>query len=417
MKIAVIGGGASGLIAAIAAARNGAEVTIYEKLNKVGKKILATGNGRCNYTNMNMSIDRYHSKNIKLAENILNFFDLKKTLNFFEDLGINPYVGELGKVYPSSLQASSVLDVLRYEAERLKVLEVTDFEVIELRKSKGAFSIIGRDNAYKADKVILATGGKASPQLGTDGKGYELAASFGHKILEPFPALVQLKLKGKHFKRITGIRFDGVVKGFTDKKIIREDEGEILFTEYGISGPPILQISRKVIEELNKNQKVYIYVDMFPHLSKSDLYDLLNSRFNKIGYKNIEDSFIGFINKKLIPVILMEAGFNDLNIKCGKLNKKEIFKIIDILKEWKFEVTGHNTWHQAQSTAGGVDISEVNINTLESAKVKGLYLSGEILDVDGDCGGFNLQWAWSSGYTAGHFSSISNIDKLRKDAL
>jgi hypothetical protein len=405
MKTAVIGGGASGLMAAIAAARNGAEVTIYEKLNRVGKKILATGNGRCNYTNMNMSIDRYHGKNIKLAENVLNFFDLNKTLNFFEDLGINPYEGELGKVYPSSLQASSVLDVLRYEAERLKVKEITDFEVIELRKSKGVFSIIGKDNAYEAEKVILASGGKASPQLGSDGKGYELARSLGHRIIEPFPALVQLKLKGQYFKRITGIRFDGVVKGFTDKKVIREDEGEILFTEYGISGPPILQISRNVIEELNKGHKAFVSVDMFPQFSKVDLYDLLSLRFNKIGYKSMEDGMVGFINKKLITVVLMEAGFDDLNKKCGKLNKKEIYKIIDILKEWKFEVTGHNTWQQAQSTAGGVDMSEVNPKTLESAKVKGLYLTGEILDVDGDCGGFNLQWAWSSGYTAGYFSS------------
>lgn len=407
MKIAVIGGGASGLVAAIAAARKGAEVTIYEKLNKVGKKILATGNGRCNYTNMNMSIDRYHGKNINAVENILNFFDLNKTLNFFEDLGINPYIGDLGKVYPSSLQASSVLDVLRYEAERLKVQEVTDFEVIELRKNKDKFSIIGKDTVYVADKVILSTGGKASPQLGTDGSGYILAKSLGHKIIEPFPALVQLKLKGKYFKRITGIRFDGVVKGLTDKKLIREDEGEILFTDYGISGPPILQISRNVIEELNKGIKVYVSVDMFPNSSKSDLYDLLSVRFNKIGYKSIEEGLIGFINKKLISVILLEAGFEDLNKECGKLNKKEIYKIIDILKEWKFEVIGHNSWQQAQSTAGGVDMSEVNPNTLESVKVKGMYLSGEILDVDGDCGGFNLQWAWSSGYVAGHFSSIS----------
>ncbi|MDF2989398.1 MAG: flavoprotein [Eubacterium sp.] len=407
MKIAVIGGGASGLMAAIAAARKGAEVTIYEKLNKVGKKILATGNGRCNYTNMNMSIDRYHGKNIKSVENILNFFDLNKTLNFFENLGINPYVGELGKVYPSSLQASSVLDVLRYEAERLKIQEVTDFEVIELRKNKDKFSIISKDTICVADKVILSTGGKASPQLGTDGSGYALAKSFGHKIIEPFPALVQLKLKGKYFKRITGIRFDGVVKGLTDKKIIREDEGEILFTDYGISGPPILQISRNVIEEFNKGLKVYVSVDMFPDLTKTELYDLLSVRFNKIGYKSIEDGLIGFINKKLITVILIEAGFEDLNKICGKLNKKEIYKIIDILKEWKFEVTGHNTWQQAQTTAGGVDMTEINPNTLESVKVKGLYLTGEILDVDGDCGGFNLQWAWSSGYTAGHFSSIS----------
>lgn len=407
MKIAVIGGGASGLTAAIAAARNGSQVTIYEKMNRVGKKILATGNGRCNYTNMNISIDRYHGNDMKLVENVLNFFDLNKTLNFFEDLGINPYVGELGKVYPNSLQASSVLDVLRYEAERLNIEEVTDFEVCELRKNKGVFSIIGYTNAYEADKVILTTGGMANPQLGSDGSGYKLAKSFGHKIIEPFPALVQLRLKGKYFKRISGIRFDGRIKGLNGKRVIREDEGELLFTEYGISGPPVLQISRSVIEELNMGRKVYVSVDMFPNLSKSDLYDILSLRFRKIGYKSIEDGLVGFINKRLINVILMEAGFEDLSRRCGNLNKKEIYKIIDILKEWEFEVAGHNTWQQAQSTAGGIDGSEVDQDTLESLKTKGLYMAGELLDVDGDCGGFNLQWAWSSGYTAGYFSSTS----------
>ncbi|WP_313344143.1 NAD(P)/FAD-dependent oxidoreductase [Sedimentibacter sp.] len=405
MKIAVIGGGASGLIAAIAAARNGAEVTIYEKLNRVGKKILATGNGRCNYTNLNMSIDRYHGKNVKLAKAPMEFFDLNETLRFFESLGVHPYEGESGKIYPNSLQASSILDVLRYEAERLKVSEITDCEIKELRKSKDKFSIIGNE-AYLSDKVILATGGKAAPQLGSDGKGYEIAKSLGHKIIEPFPALVQLKLKSKYLKRISGIRFDGIVKGVTDNKLIREDEGEILFTDYGISGPPVLQISRRVIEELNKGNIAYILVDMFPDTTKLQLYELLQARFIDIGYKSLEESLIGFINKKLIPVVLMEAGFEDLNKNCGKLNKKEIYKIIDILKEWKFEVTGHNTWQQAQSTAGGIDMSEVNSGTLESNKVKGLYICGEVLDVDGDCGGFNLQWAWSSGYTAGYYSSI-----------
>jgi len=331
MKIAVIGGGASGLIAAIVAARNGAEVTIYEKMNKVGKKILATGNGRCNYTNMNMSIDRYHSKNLKLAENAMNFFDLNKTISFFENLGIYPYVDGSGKVYPNSLQASSVLDVLRYETERLKIEEITDFEVEELRKSKDKFSIISKDDTYNADKVILCSGGRASPQLGSDGSGYEIAKSFGHNIIEPSPALVQLKLQGKYFKKITGIRFDGIVNSFTDKRQIREDEGEILFTDYGISGPPILQISRKVIEAMNKGERVFISVDMFPNLTKAMLYELLRDRFAKVSYKGIEDGLVGFINKKLIPVILTEAGFDKLDKQCGKLNKKEVYKIIDIL--------------------------------------------------------------------------------------
>ena len=405
MKIAVIGGGASGLTAAIAAARNGAEVTICEKLNRVGKKILATGNGRCNYTNMNLSKECYHSNNLNFVEEVMKFFNLDKTLVFFEDLGILPYVDESGKVYPNSLQASSVLDVLRYELKRHKVKEVTDFNVTALRKSKDKFSIIGNDT-ITADRVILATGGKASPQLGSDGKGYELAKSLGHEIIEPFPALVQLKLSGKYFKRIAGIKFDGIVKAYAGDRLIREEEGEILFTDYGISGPPILQVSRKVIEELNKKNKPFLNIDMFPGYSKLKLYDILQDRFRRISYKTIEESMIGFINKKLIPVVFYEAGFEDLNKICGKLNKKEIYKIIDILKEWKFEVIGHNSWQQAQSTAGGIKLSEVNPKTLESLKVKGLYFAGEILDVDGDCGGFNLQWAWSSGYTAGYFSSL-----------
>jgi len=405
MKIAVIGGGASGLTAAIAAARNGAEVTICEKLNRVGKKILATGNGRCNYTNMNLSKECYHSNNLNFVDEVMKFFNLDKTLVFFEDLGILPYVDESGKVYPNSLQASSVLDVLRYELKRLNVKEVTDFNVTALRKSKDKFSIIGNDT-ITADRVILATGGKASPQLGSNGKGYELAKSLGHEIIEPFPALVQLKLSGKYFKRIAGIKFDGIVKAYAGDRLIREEEGEILFTDYGISGPPILQVSRKVIEELNKKNKPFLNIDMFPGYSKLKLYDILQDRFRRINYKTIEESMIGFINKKLIPVVFYEAGFEDLNKICGKLNKKEIYKIIDILKEWKFEVIGHNSWQQAQSTAGGIKLSEVNPKTLESLKVKGLYFAGEILDVDGDCGGFNLQWAWSSGYTAGYFSSL-----------
>nr|WP_312577516.1 NAD(P)/FAD-dependent oxidoreductase [Sedimentibacter sp.] len=406
MKIAVIGGGAAGLVASIAARRSGADVTIFEKMNRVGKKILATGNGRCNYTNMNIFYNCFHSKNIKQAEHVLQFFDLNKTLSFFEQLGIYPYVDESGKVYPNSLQASSVLDVLRYEVLRLNINEITDFEVKELRKNKDKFSIIGLNETYYADKVILATGGKASPQLGSDGSGYSLAEAFGHKIVEPFPALVQLKLDGKFFKRITGIRFDGIVKGFTDKVIIREEAGELLFTEYGISGPPVLQISRMILEKLNKGEKTYISVDMFPDMSKNDLFDVLRDRFIKLKYKSLEDSLIGFINKKLIPVILTEAGFDNKEEKCEKLNKKEIYKIIDILKEWKFQVVGHNTWQQAQVTAGGIDLSGVKEKTLESNKVRGLFFAGEILDVDGDCGGFNLQWAWSSGYTAGYFSSV-----------
>lgn len=405
MRVAVIGGGAAGLMAAIVAKRNGADVAIYEKMNRVGKKILATGNGRCNYSNRNMSIDRFHGNSKKSIENILDFFDVDSTLSFFQDLGIYPYIDNEGRIYPNSLQASSVLDVLRYEIERLNIKVITDFEIRELRYVKDKFSIINEESSFCSDRVIICCGGKSSPQLGSDGKGYDIARSFGHNIIKPFPALVQLKLKGKYFKRISGVRFDGAVTALTDGNIIREEKGEILFTDYGISGPAILQVSRMVIENINEGSTAYVSVDMFPDLTKLMLYDILNSRFSAIGYKALADSLVGFINKKLIPVILMESGLSK-DEKCGRLNKKQIFKLIEILKAWQFQVLGHNTWQQSQVTAGGVDMSEINSETLESKKVHGLYFAGEILDVDGDCGGYNLQWAWSSGYTSGYFSSI-----------
>lgn len=405
-NIAIIGGGAAGLTAAIAAAKNNAEVTIYERMDRVGKKILATGNGRCNLTNINTQIINYHGKAPNYIEKVFEFFGVQETLSFFEDIGIYPYIDEEGKVYPYSLQATSVLDALRYEADRLGVKELTNCKIIDLIKNKETFIIIDEDGKkYKSDAVIVCCGGKASSQLGSDGSGYKLVQKFGHKLIKPFPALVQLKLNADNLKRIKGVKIQGKIQSIANNKIIREDLGEILFTDYGISGPPVLQISRMTLENLNKNQKIYVKIDMFPEFEKKQLYDLLNNRFNKMKYKNIEESFNGLVNKRLIPIILKEAEINDYKIKCTKLNRKQIYKIIEILKSWTFEVTGYYSWQQAQVTAGGIETKDFDNTTLESKKIKGLYIAGEILDIDGDCGGFNLQWAWSSGYTAGYYAS------------
>lgn len=404
-RVAIIGGGAAGLMAAIEAAKNGAEVCIYEKLNRVGKKILATGNGRCNYTNINTSIRDYHGQNLSFVEDIINSFNVRSTLDFFEDIGIYPRIEDNGKVFPYSLQASSVLDNLRYEANKYNIREIVECNVKSLRKNKGQFDIITDDKIYNADKVIICTGGRAGSQYGCTGDGYKLAEMFGHKIVNPFPALVQLKLNANYLKKISGVKFEGVISSYSNMNIIREEEGEILFTDYGISGPPILQISRETIKHLYDKQKVYISIDMFPNFDNKMLYDLLSERFIKLKNKTIEESFNGLINKKLIPVILSLALNEYKEEKCTKLNKKDIYSIVNILKEWKIEVVGHNDWQQAQTTAGGVSIGDINNKTLESKKESGLYFAGEILDVDGDCGGFNLQWAWSSGYIAGYYAS------------
>jgi len=327
------------------------------------------------------------------------------SLDFFEDIGIYPHIEENGKVYPYSLQASSVLDNLRYEVNKYKIKEIVECNVKSLRKNKGQFDIITDGGIFNADKVIICTGGRAGSQYGCTGDGYKLAEMFGHKIINQFPALIQLKLNANYLKKISGVKFDGVVSSFTDIVNIREEEGEILFTDYGISGPPILQISRETIKYLYDKQKVYISIDMFPNFDKKILYDLLSERFIKLKNKTIEESFNGLINKKLIPVILSLALNEYKEEKCTKLNKKDIYSIVNILKEWKIEVIGHNDWKQAQTTAGGVSVDDIDAKTLESKKEPGLYFAGEVLDVDGDCGGFNLQWAWSSGYITGYNAS------------
>lgn len=402
-KVAIIGGGAAGLMAAITSAKNNAEVTIYEKSNRVGKKILATGNGRCNFTNIYASSEFYHGYDKEIINIIFDNFGVQETMNFFEDIGVYPYYGDNGKVYPYSLQAASVLDNLRYEEITSNVSEVTDCNVKELRKNKGQFDIITNKKIYNADSVILCTGGMAGSQFGCSGDGYRIAERLGHKINDIFPALVQLKLQSRFLKGISGVRYDGIVSAYTDDGLIRKEEGEVLFTDYGISGPPVLQISRKVISELKQNKRVYLYVDSVPGMDKSQLFEILSNRFAKLKNRNLVDSLNGFIHKKLIHAMLDTAfdfdGYKGL--VCSKLNKKQIYAIVNVMKEWKFEVIGYNGWNQAQTTAGGVMLNDIDLNTLESKKVKGLYFAGEILDIDGDCGGFNLQFAWSSGYIAG----------------
>jgi predicted Rossmann fold flavoprotein len=406
-KVIVIGGGASGIMAAIIAARNGANVIILERMNRVGKKILATGNGRCNLTNMYIDIQRFHGKNPNFAYAALSRFDVKQTIDFFESLGVACKEEEGGKVYPFSDQASSVLDVLRYELSTLGVEERCGSEVERILPNKNGFSVILKDGIkINGERVIIATGGKASPNLGSNGSGYSLAEALGHTIISPMPALVQLKLNASFLKALKGVKFIGEASIESGKKTLRKERGEILFTDYGISGPPILQLSRKANELLSDKSTPWIVIDMFPDLEENELYELLKARFENNPTKPLDFSFVGLLNKRLIPVVLKEAGIKSLQIPCKQVTNDEINNIIKILKYWKIEITGTQSWMSAQVTAGGINVKEVNPQTMESKLVKGLYFCGEVLDIDGDCGGFNLQWAWSSGYVAGIHSAL-----------
>ena len=389
------------MVAAIVASWAGANVTIVEQLPRLGRKILATGNGRCNLSNVDMNIKHYHGSDIRFAEKVLARFGYNDSLDFFGDLGLN-FFEEDGRMYPASMQASSVLDVLRYEMKLLGVKEICDTTIMGIKKDKAGFSLILKDKStIYGDKVIIATGGKANPGLGSKGQGYSLAKTFGHRIVNPFPALVQLRLDAPYLKAISGVRFSGKASVKVNNKIIKEEIGEMLFTNYGISGIPVLQLSRHIGEQLNLNKKAYFYLDLFPQLREEELLFLLKKRCKLRLEKPLDQSFIGLINKRLINVLLKEAKISSVSISCNKVTDKDIAKIAGILKSWSFDILGTRSWSEAQVTAGGIDVSDVNPETMESKIVPGLYFAGEVLDIDGDCGGYNLQWAWSTGYLAG----------------
>ncbi|MCT4597897.1 MAG: NAD(P)/FAD-dependent oxidoreductase [Vallitalea sp.] len=400
-KVIIIGGGASALVAAIIAARNGAKVTILERKDRVGKKILATGNGRCNMTNIKCTSSNFHGGNETFINKILAQFDVNNTLEFFKELGSYPLVEDNGKVYPNSLQASSILDNLRYEIERLKITVECNAEVIKIEQSNN-FIVYTKDNKkYYGNKVILATGGKSTPDLGSNGSGYLLAKSLGHTLIKPIPSLVQLKSDAKFLKQIKGVKINGDAAVVDEEhNILRKEYGEILFTDYGISGPPILQLSRIASSRVSNNKNVIVDIDFMPKVCFEQLDTILLDRLTAMPYKTISDNFIGFVNKRLIPIIIKEAGI-EINKKSSDISKKERNKLVSILKKFSINIIGTNQWNQSQVTAGGIDVNEVDSNTLESKITKGIYFAGEILDVDGDCGGFNLQWAWSTGAIVG----------------
>lgn len=403
-KIIIIGGGPSGMMAAIIAKRNGSDVILLERNNRVGKKLLTTGNGRCNYTNLNLTINNYHGHNPSFAEKALSELNVDKTLGFFESLGITPADEDNGKVYPLSFQASSMLDILRFEMDFQGVDVVTDAFVSDIKKKDKFIVKLKDDRSFIGDKVILATGGMAMPVSGSDGTGYTLAKSFGHSIRDIFPGLVQLKLEGNIFKQINGVKFNGSAGIYHKNKLIVEDMGEILFTDYGISGPPILQISRQANYLMSQGQNIEIRISIL-NKGKEEVRDYLLKRFNNLGMKSMDEALIGMINKKLIIPILKDLSI-DKDMKASDISNDQIDSLAQLLTSWTFKVIGNKGWGQAQVTAGGVNTDEINNETMESKLLGGLYIIGELADIDGDCGGFNLQWAWSSAYLAGINASV-----------
>lgn len=406
----IVGGGASGMTAAIVAKDFGLDVAIVEGTDRVGKKILTTGNGRCNISNRCVAepFINYHSNCDNFFSSVLSQFGVDDTLNYFLSLGLPIVPLKGGKLYPQSLQASSVVDILKMSLEDRNIPLYTGCKIKDIHKDK-IFKLSTNNDEYKlftCENLILACGGKSAPKTGSDGSAYNLAKSLGHSITKLLPGIVQLKLDYNHLKALSGVKFDGYAKLFVNDEEVKEDFGEILFTDYGISGPPILQISALASQATSTGKKTEVVVDLMPNYTKDELIDFLECHFAILSHRPILNAFIGVINKKIIPVLLKECGITDLHMPCYELSWKEKNKLIQTLKSWKFTCTGTNDFNQAQVTIGGVTASEINPDTLESKIVPNLHFAGEIMDVHGDCGGFNLQWAWSSGYVAA--KSIAN---------
>ena len=398
-RIAVIGGGAAGLISAIMAARRGKSIFILERMPRTGKKLLATGNGRCNLTNMDLSVSHYHGEQKEAMMSTFEQFSKEDTIQFFHEIGIDLIQEEDGKLYPYSLQASSVVDNLRYEASRLGVTEICEFDAASIRPSKGGFQITAYNGkTFQADKVILAAGGRAASHLGSNGSGYSLAQSLGHSITETFPALVKLKLKEPFLKEISGVKWNGTV---TVCQAQTSKVDEILFTDQGISGPAVFEISRFVSEQTVLGREAEIKLDLYPKLEQDDLADRLCQRFYTMGYKTLEENLNGFFHKKLIRAFLKSQSF-DPGRFAETVTGAEAKQLAKALKAWPFYAVATAGYREAQVCCGGVRTNEVDPLTMESLKCKNLFLAGEILDIDGDCGGYNLQWAWTSGAIAGN---------------
>lgn len=399
----IVGGGASGLVAAITAKDFGIDVAIVEGTDRVGKKILTTGNGRCNISNncIKPPFINYHSSNSDFQFTALDKLSLEDTKNFFLSLGLPIVALPTGKLYPQSLQASSVVDILKMAIEDRNIPLYTNCKIKDIHKGK-IFKLSTSNEEYKlftANKVILACGGKTAPKTGSDGTGYNIAKSLGHSITSLVPGIVQLKLDYPHLKALSGVKFDGYVTLIINDEVVKKDFGEILFTDYGISGPPILQISALASQSTFVKKQTEVVVDLLPSYSKDELQDFLECHFAVLSHRPIINALVGVIHKKIIPILLKECGITNLQMPCYELSWKEKMKLVNTLKSWKFICTGTNDFNQAQVTVGGVNTKDVDCDTLESKLVPNLYFCGEILDVHGDCGGFNLQWAWSSGYT------------------
>lgn len=395
--IAVIGGGAGGLFFTALASdtHKNKSFALIEKNQRVGKKLLVTGNGRCNLTNIYANKNNYHGSFADFMENQLSVCPPEKVLELFLKMGLVTRADDYGRVYPKSNQASSVLDVLRFNCDKENVNFFCENQVTKIDKCKNKFIITTDKETITCDKLVIATGGAAAPKAGGDKSGYELIKTLGHTIVKPTPALCPVSVKSEHLKSLKGIRVQGEVSLITDGNTKAEEKGEIQFTESALSGICVFNLSQYV----KKSQKYILRISLLPENSYNEVLDILNNNKQVFSKFEAENLLTGIFHKRLAQA-LMKSSNIPLNKKVFDITDKEIKKLAHIINNFDFEVTGLSDFNNAQVTKGGVKGNEIDYTTMESKKTKGLYIIGEALDCNGDCGGYNLQFAFATGYIA-----------------
>lgn len=402
--VVVVGAGAAGLMFAVSLAKKSPtlRIAVLEALDRVGKKLALTGNGQCNISNENLLIDRYHGKNVSFAKNALNRFGFEYSKRFFEEIGVDIVCKEDGRAYPRSFQASSVVDALRFEAEVLGISLICDCRVNSFSKKQDLFEIISSKGIFSSRYLIMATGLlSGGEKVGSFGDGVKMLEKSGFSRVKMTPAIVQLKASNDYLRRLKGVKVDAKATLKINGESVKEESGEVLFTEYGLSGPAILQLSR---ETARTDKKCEISIDLMPDLTKEKLIKTLFKRREALNNRTIENFLTAMLQNRLAQTLLVACGFS-LKETVGKLTDDEIVKLACRIKEFDFYVTGNTGFLHSQVTAGGIDTADFDNNTMQSRKIKGLFVLGELLDIDGDCGGFNLAWAFASAFSAAEFIS------------
>ncbi len=400
MRIAIVGGGAAGLMAAITAAEKKVHIDLYEQNADVGKKILASGNGRCNISNTSLSFEDYYGRHPSFVSHALKRFDYKAFERFCRSIGLLLEVKADGRVYPLSNEARSVQEAMRREAGRRGVKFRLGHGVERVKKEPSGFVVETEEGAERYDRVLIAAGSPAAPQLGGGESGLALARSLGHTIVDPYPTLVGLHLDGDLHARMNGVKTEAEVTLYIDGRRAGSVTGDLLFTRYGVSGFAVLDISTDASRALVSGRRVALGVHLLPAFDRQGVVRLLGGLARETGHLTLEQMLHGLLPAKVAQALLRAAGM-DARTLCGGLDAKALRKLAAQITDWRFEVTDTHGYRHAETAGGGVFTEEVDPKTMMSRKAEGLFFAGEVLDIVGRRGGYNLHFAWASGHLAG----------------